>query len=170
MLISIFRLYLNQSGQINSEINFLGDVSGVIIGMGSGVINGDGIMDFVATVMRDRNLMLFLGQDGLITAFERVSDETPERFTFKQNYPNPFNLVTMIEFSLEMPTSVTLKIYDLQGRELTVHVLSDYPASRYEPIWDATEFTSVVYVYQLQTVTFMETKILTLIKQYLTIH
>ena len=71
---------------------------------------------------------------------------------------------SLLAFTLVTPTEVTLKIFDLQGRELIVLVSGDYPAGRYETAWDALGFASGVYVYQLQLDTYMETKKLTLVK------
>lgn len=101
-------------------------------------------------------LAYIIGQGGNISPSEETkilpvgSDkEIPEGFNLKQNYPNPFNPSTIIEFSLHERGNVTLKIYDMLGRELTTLVKEQLNAGTHRVIWNASGFASGVYFYQL---------------------
>lgn len=158
------RLYLNQEGEAVSSVDLLEDVTASIAGIDTGDLNGDGVMDFVASDNARHNLMLFLGQGTEPTAVEPISDEIPEAFSLGQNYPNPFNPITTITFDLAQPSHVVLKIYDIRGREVATLVSDTFQAGLYEVNWDATGFASGLYVYRLQTATHSEARILNLLK------
>lgn len=68
-----------------------------------------------------------------------------------QNYPNPFNPTTKIGYALERDAFVTLKIYDVLGREVAVLVNNKLEAGTYETNWDASSFPSGVYFYTLES-------------------
>ncbi len=73
----------------------------------------------------------------------------PEEFVLQQNYPNPFNPTTTIAFSLPQGDFVTLKIYDILGREMTTLVNQKMRAGAYSFDWNAENFSSGVYLYTL---------------------
>jgi hypothetical protein len=89
---------------------------------------------------------------------------TVNNFLLLQNYPNPFNPSTIIKFSLPSTGHTTLKIYNALGVEVTVLVNSEMNAGVYEIEWDASEFPSGVYFYQLKTENYVETKKMILMK------
>ena len=66
-----------------------------------------------------------------------ASDELPTDFKLEQNYPNPFNPSTNIKFSINEPGNVSLKIYDILGREVTTLVKDNFNAGVYNVTWDA---------------------------------
>ena len=74
----------------------------------------------------------------------------PNTFKLDQNYPNPFNPQTTICFNLQNPDHVTLKIYDIKGREITTLTDGYLPAGKHELNWDASEQPSGLYFYVLQ--------------------
>jgi hypothetical protein len=88
----------------------------------------------------------------------------PSGFTLRQNYPNPFNPETTIEFSLPMTQQVTLKIYDVQGREIYTLVNATLPAGTHKINFAAPELPSGVYFYTINTEKLTETKKLLLLK------
>jgi hypothetical protein len=90
----------------------------------------------------------------------------PGRYELRQNYPNPFNPGTTIEFILPKESNVTLKIYDLLGREVATLVDGKLPASTtpYSISFDASHFSSGVYFYQIVAGSFTETKKLIVLK------
>jgi hypothetical protein len=76
--------------------------------------------------------------------------EVPERFELYANYPNPFNPSTTIEFSLSSPSLVTLKVYDILGREVATLIdRGMYEEGADEVTFDASQLASGVYLYRL---------------------
>ena len=88
----------------------------------------------------------------------------PNRFTLSQNYPNPFNPTTAISYQLPAVSYVTLKVYDLLGREVATLVNEVKQAGSYSANWDASRLSSGVYFYQLEAGQFRETKRMILMK------
>jgi hypothetical protein len=86
-------------------------------------------------------------------------------FKLDQNYPNPFNPRTMISYSLPQICNVTLKVYDLMGREVAALIQNERKApGNYEISFDASNLSSGVYFYKLQTERFIKTKQMVLVK------
>jgi hypothetical protein len=85
-------------------------------------------------------------------------DVLPRDFSLEQNYPNPFNPSTTISFSIPHLSFVTLRIYDLLGRETRSLVNEEKGPGTYSVMFDATALASGVYFYRLQTTGFVETK------------
>ena len=81
-----------------------------------------------------------------------------------QNYPNPFNPTTTIVYTLPKQQHVTLKVYDLMGREMVTLVDEAQDAGRYDIIFDATQLPSGTYFYRLLTEEVSLTEKLTLMK------
>lgn len=90
--------------------------------------------------------------------------DAPEGFRLDQNYPNPFNPTTNIEFAINEPGQVSLKVYDLTGREVASLVNSRMSAGEHTVTFDASNLSSGVYVYILQTNNVRLTNRMTLIK------
>jgi len=95
----------------------------------------------------------------------------PQGFSLKQNYPNPFNPSTTIKFTVPNADTpymaslqVTLKIYDLLGREIQTLVNEAKPAGTYSVRFDASLLPSGVYFYKLTAGSFSDCKKLILIK------
>jgi hypothetical protein len=74
-----------------------------------------------------------------------------------QNYPNPFNPTTTISMRIAEAGLVTLRIYDVLGREVAALVNERLEAGEHTRTWDATGQASGVYYYRLQTGDFVET-------------
>lgn len=98
------------------------------------------------------------------TGVEEVGGTLPEGYTLSQNYPNPFNPTTTIDFTLPVSGSVSLKIYDLLGREIMTLVNGQKAAGTYRAIFDATNLPSGTYFYALKAGSFSEVKKMTLVK------
>jgi len=82
----------------------------------------------------------------------------------EQNYPNPFNPVTNIKFKITEFGFVTLKIYDLLGKEVAIVVNEKLALGSYTRQWNASSFPSGMYYYRLQINNYTETKKLLLLK------
>jgi predicted acyl esterase len=91
-------------------------------------------------------------------------NENPYSFSLGQNYPNPFNPVTNINFELPVKNLVTIKIYDILGRELAALVNEVKDAGSYNTVFDASGFSSGVYFYTIKSGSFTDTKKMLLVK------
>ncbi|MGB5850612.1 MAG: multicopper oxidase domain-containing protein [Ignavibacteriaceae bacterium] len=85
-------------------------------------------------------------------------------FSLDQNYPNPFNPSTTINFSIPENTQVTLKIYDVLGKEVSTLINQVIPGGNHEVQFDATGLPSGVYFYNLTAGNFVENKKMMLMK------
>jgi len=93
-----------------------------------------------------------------------ISNEVPSKYSLSQNYPNPFNPSTNIRFDMRKGDFVTIKIYDMLGKEIE-NLLSEYKAAgSYEINFDGSKLQSGVYFYKMQTADFIETKRMMLVK------
>jgi hypothetical protein len=95
---------------------------------------------------------------------EKISSEIPEYFSLSQNYPNPFNPVTRIKFTIPQNRDVSIKIFDITGKELETIVNEKLSAGIYEIQWDASQYTSGTYFCRMTAGSYTETKKLLLIK------
>lgn len=76
----------------------------------------------------------------------------PNEFTLFQNYPNPFNPKTVISYQLPVASKVSLKVYDVLGREVATLVNEESPAGHHIRQWNAGHMASGVYFYRLSAV------------------
>ncbi|MBI3193020.1 MAG: VCBS repeat-containing protein, partial [Ignavibacteriae bacterium] len=85
----------------------------------------------------------------IVQTFAEISDVVPERFELSQNYPNPFNPSTVIRYSLPVNSRVTLKMYDMLGREVAslVNEMQDAGFKMLE--WNVGSLPSGIYFYRL---------------------
>jgi hypothetical protein len=90
----------------------------------------------------------------------------PDEFALLQNYPNPFNPSTVISYQLPVNSFVTLKVYDMLGKELVTLVNKEQKAGRFNYELGITnyELSSGVYFYQLRAGDFMQTKKMVVLK------
>jgi hypothetical protein len=87
-----------------------------------------------------------------------------KHFFLKQNYPNPFNPATTIVYEIPQTRFVTLKVYDILGREVATLVNEEKPAGEYEVEFDGANFTSGIYIYRFSAGDFKETMKMILLK------
>ncbi len=88
----------------------------------------------------------------------------PQNFSLEQNYPNPFNPSTHFSYNIAQTGFVTLKIYDLLGREIATLVNEVKQTGTYTAQWNAAGFSSGVYLYKLESGSFVSTKKMILMK------
>ena len=112
--------------------------------------------------------------DGSFEYSQIVEVEVPfvNEFSLSQNYPNPFNPVTKIKYNIPSVTlrqaqsdiKVTLKVYDILGREVATLVNEEKPAGEYEVEFNGIGLPSGIYFYQLKAGEYSETRKMILIK------
>ncbi|TFB10037.1 T9SS type A sorting domain-containing protein [Candidatus Marinimicrobia bacterium MT.SAG.2] len=91
-------------------------------------------------------------EQGIITGVRNeLSEILPIAIKLSQNYPNPFNPATKIEFSLPKRSETSLIIYNVLGQEVKRLLDGDLAAGDYELFWDASRYSSGVYLYELRT-------------------
>jgi len=104
------------------------------------------------------------GHGGIVSVEDNNDNYTISNFILEQNYPNPFNPITKIEYQLPEPGFVTLKVYDILGREVVKLVNEEKLAGTYEITLYAEQLPSGVYFYRLQAGDYVETKKMILLK------
>jgi hypothetical protein len=85
------------------------------------------------------------------SGIKNISTTIPENINLYQNYPNPFNPVTKIRFDLNKFAKTTLKIFDINGREISTLISAELNPGTYETEFDASNISSGVYFYRLTT-------------------
>ena len=100
----------------------------------------------------------------VITTTISEDNNNASSFYLLQNYPNPFNPSTSIEYRVVSREYITLKVYDVLGREITTLVNEEKQAGVYKVVFDAGTLSSGVYYYRLTIGNFVETKKIVLLK------
>jgi len=110
----------------------------------------------------------------IIYGIQKISSKVPDNFSLYQNYPNPFNPTTKIKFNIPNMNpplskggqggSTFLKIYDILGREVAALVNENLSPGTYEVEWNASNYPSGIYFYQLKSEDFNQTRRMVLLK------
>ncbi len=82
----------------------------------------------------------------------------------ENNYPNPFNPTTEIRYQIPKVSHVTLKVFDILGREVATLVNEQKSPGTYTVRWDASGVASGIYFYRMQAGMFVETKKMLLVR------
>jgi hypothetical protein len=98
------------------------------------------------------------------TDVRELNDGRPSQFYLFQNFPNPFNPDTKIKFSLPKESMVRLKVFNLIGQELAQLVNQYLPAGTYIADFDGSSLNSGIYIYKLQTESFVQMRKMVLMK------
>ncbi len=88
----------------------------------------------------------------------------PLNFILRQNYPNPFNPLTTIEFSIPKVEFISLKVFDILGKEVSVLVNEERSIGNYKEVFDGIDLPSGVYYYNLRAGAFSSTRKFVLLK------
>ena len=99
-----------------------------------------------------------------LTSIKTLSTEVPQKYLLEQNFPNPFNPNTVIRYSLTENSFTELKVYDALGNEITTLVNEDQKAGTYEVNWNASDVSSGVYYYRLNSGSFYQTRRMVFLK------
>jgi 1,4-alpha-glucan branching enzyme len=106
-------------------------------------------------------------EPGILTSirdFNTNDNSVPIVFNLDQNYPNPFNPTTSIKYSVPSSEHVSLKVFDILGREIAVLVNEQKSAGTYTISFDAAELSSGVYFYRLNSGNNIQIKKMLLVK------
>ena len=94
----------------------------------------------------------------------QISSAVPEQFSLSQNYPNPFNPSTNLEFEISKPGFVSLKVFDILGKEVALLINENLLPGSYKTEFDGNNLSSGIYFYTIKAGDFTETKKMTLIR------
>jgi len=152
------------SGQTSGDWTKIGNVAG------NGTATGPNSYSFT-----DRNIATgkynyrlkqidFNGNFEYFSLSNEVAIGTPERFSLSQNYPNPFNPSTNINYDLPFDSKVSIKIFDMSGREVASVVNEFKTAGFYTVNFNASALSSGVYFYIINADNFTATKKMILVK------
>jgi uncharacterized protein YdaL len=102
-------------------------------------------------------------KDGL-GSVDGIIDKIPVEYNLYQNYPNPFNPQTTIRYALPKDGNVRIVVYDILGRKVT-ELVNDYKsAGYYKLIWNTSNVSSGVYIYQMTSGSFNSVKKMLLLR------
>lgn len=137
------------------------------------------VIDTTDSVTRSFNLVTFgisnsstnslileavlLNQSNLVST-EPIESDLPKQIILHQNYPNPFNPNTVISYQLPSSVLVRLTVFDALGREVATLVNGVQNSGQHSVNFDASELSSGVYLYRLETGSFVSTKKMLLMK------
>lgn len=99
-----------------------------------------------------------------LSGTKRSEEKTPFDFRFQNNYPNPFNPSTILVFSVAQKMFVSIKVYDVTGKEVAVVVSENLQPGIYERHWAAEGMPSGVYLCRMQAGSFASTRKITLFR------
>jgi parallel beta-helix repeat protein len=127
-----------------------------------------GLTDTVFLIkIRMAESLLGLSKKNKLQKNNNKSEETnllPKTYELYQNYPNPFNPITTIKYQIPKPGIVTLKIYDILGREVATLVNENKVEGSYDFTFNASRFASGVYIYQLRVNDYVSSKKMIMLK------
>lgn len=107
---------------------------------------------------------MYVGTTNLTSVTGGRENDPPRNFELMQNYPNPFNPTTTIGFTLKVSGFTTLKVYDALGREAAVLVNDQQESGQSFIDFDASKLSSGLYIYQLTSGSYTQTKKMILLK------
>lgn len=102
--------------------------------------------------------------DTINVGISNLGTEIPEKYNLYQNYPNPFNPTTNIKFDIPASAFASLKIYDINGREIAQLVNENLSAGRYQYSFNAASLPSGIYYFKLVSGEFNQIRKMILLK------
>ncbi len=132
-------------------------------------ISYNSIDDILAVPLMNANAVVFLPV--VPVSVGKEDGELPQDFKLNQNFPNPFNPKTLINYSIPEISFITIKVYDITGKEVVTLINEEKSSGTYEIEFNASltarqgsELTSGIYFYQLIAANYVETKKMVLLK------
>jgi hypothetical protein len=129
---------------------FILNASGLLTQNDANTLNeeADGVIDLIQDLHKPIDITL----------------KIPKEFKLMQNYPNPFNPSTTIEYSIPENSVVTLKVYDVVGKEVAVLIDKYQTQGSYIVNWNASKLSSGIYIYRLSAGNYTDSKKMVLSK------
>ncbi|RPI18561.1 MAG: T9SS C-terminal target domain-containing protein [Ignavibacteriae bacterium] len=143
--------FVVSAGPINININ-----DSAIVGFA--VLKGNNLANLQAANINAKN------KYGSIIGIQQIPAGIPEKFDLSQNYPNPFNPTTKFKISLPKNDFVSIKIYDILGRESGIILNNKMDAGVYEIEYNGENLSSGVYFYRMITGSFTDVKKMIILK------
>ncbi len=140
----------NSSYTSNTTVN-ASSASGKNLHQHSDLSSGDGCVGITtpgSTYTQRPNISIWLGTGPV--GITGNGANLPEKFDLGQNYPNPFNPVTKINYAIPEQSFVTVKVFDMLGREVAVLINEQKSAGYYSIDFDASALSSGVYIYKMK--------------------
>jgi len=125
-------------------------------------MDGDNDLDVIATGTTADDVVWY--ENNIVVGVENKSTIVPAEYSLYQNYPNPFNPSTTIEYHIQELSLVTIKVYNVLGKEVATLINEYKPAGKYETEFNAANLPSGIYFYKVQAGDFVETKKMILMK------
>lgn len=122
------------------------------------LIAGDNLADLQTNCIAARN------KYNSVIGITNYNSQIPNKYSLSQNYPNPFNPVTNVEFGISKLGFVSLKIYDVLGKEVGSLVNDNLQPGTYKYNFDASNLSSGIYFYRINAGDFSETRSMMLLK------
>jgi len=135
----------------------------------------DGLVEGEAFTLKlwnaDKDAVVDLRMAGLVyatdgfTASDAVAGAIiPDNYSLGQNFPNPFNAVTHVAFGLPEASRISIRVFDIAGREVATLVSGNLEAGNHTAVWNAEGFNSGVYLLKMETPNFSNVRKVTMIK------
>ncbi|MBL7074696.1 T9SS type A sorting domain-containing protein [candidate division KSB1 bacterium] len=134
-------------------------------GTGEGIAPGEGDVFLIRTTKPFRSGDVFRFPEVITAiAFWPYETNSPYNYSLLQNYPNPFNYTTTIKYGLPQELKITLKVFNILGREVAILVDEHQGAGYHRINWDASSYSSGIYFYQIQAGEFQKIRKMILLK------
>jgi hypothetical protein len=139
--------------------------NGQVLQSGTTAVGADDLVSITGiTLFKDPDRVRIRVSDPTVAVEEKNSETLPTEFSLLQNYPNPFNPSTTIHFSMPLREHVTLKVFDVNGREVATLVDGEMEAGKHAVPFAPRSVTSGVYFYQFTAGKFSQTRKAVLMK------
>ena len=119
------------------------------------------VLFFILSLLSENQTWCFTSVASAISSEDVL---LPTEYALYQNYPNPFNPMTVIRYDVKQTGLVSVKIFDILGREVATLVSEIVPAGSYTVTWDASNLPSGIYLYRMEASGFEQTRKLVLVK------
>ena len=155
--------YDTETGEMNPAFHFVAKVPDAADRYPRGLgFTADGNTAYIGTFSAVQDRIQKVVRTGV--GVKEVDGAVPSEYSLSQNYPNPFNPTTKISFSIPVSEQVTIKVYDVLGKEVATLLNEVKSAGTYEVDFNASNLSSGLYVYTISSGKFMQSRKMMLLK------